>query len=268
MVTDIARQYPIPVICALLGAPPEDWELFSDWTDDILEAFGWNAASQTPTILSSWAALDAYIDDMIERRRHTMTDDLISELIRAEDDGDRLSTDELRMLVAALLMAGTDTTRLQLGGAVHVLCDHPDQWALLGRNPELAVNAVHELVRHSPITFVTLRIAIEDVELAGVKIPAGTIVVVNTGAANRDPAVCDDPDRLDISRVGARPIQTFGGGMHYCLGANLARLELAEALAVMTRRMPNARRTGPAPWKPVNALGGPISLPIEFDIDR
>jgi len=268
VVADIARQYPIPVICALLGAPPEDWELFSDWTDDILEAFGWNAASQTPTILSSWAALDAYIDDMIERRRHTMTDDLISELIRAEDDGDRLSTDELRMLVAALLMAGTDTTRLQLGGAVHVLCDHPDQWALLGRNPELAVNAVHELVRHSPITFVTLRIAIEDVELAGVKIPAGTIVVVNTGAANRDPAVCDDPDRLDISRVGARPIQTFGGGMHYCLGANLARLELAEALAVMTRRMPNARRTGPAPWKPVNALGGPISLPIEFDIDR
>ena len=268
VVTDIARQYPIPVICALLGAPPEDWELFSDWTDDILEAFGWNAASQTPTILSSWAALDAYIDDMIERRRHTMTDDLISELIRAEDDGDRLSTDELRMLVAALLMAGTDTTRLQLGGAVHVLCDHPDQWALLGRNPELAVNAVHELVRHSPITFVTLRIAIEDVELAGVKIPAGTIVVVNTGAANRDPAVCDDPDRHDISRLGSPPIQTFGGGMHYCLGANLARLELAEALAVMTRRMPNARRTGPAPWKPVNALGGPISLPIEFDIDR
>ena len=268
VVTDIARQYPIPVICALLGAPPEDWELFSDWTDDILEAFGWNAASQTPTILSSWAALDAYIDDMIERRRHTMTDDLISELIRAEDDGDRLSTDELRMLVAALLMAGTDTTRLQLGGAVHVLCDHPDQWALLGRNPELAVNAVHELVRHSPITFVTLRVAAEDVELAGVIIPAGTIVVVNTGAANRDPAVCDDPDRLDISRVGAPPIQTFGGGMHYCLGANLARLELAEALAVMTRRMPNARRTGPAPWKPVNALGGPISLPIEFDIER
>jgi cytochrome P450 len=268
VVTDIARQFPIPIICALLGAPPEDWELFSDWTDDILEAFGWNAASQTPTILASWAALDAYLDDMIARRRHTLTDDLISELIRAEDDGERLSTDELRMLVASLLMAGTDTTRLQLGGAVHVLCDHPDQWALLGRRPELAVNAVHELMRHSPITFITLRIATEDVELAGVVIPAGTIVVVNTGAANRDPAVCDDPDRLDVSRVGAPPIQTFGGGMHYCLGANLARLELAEALAVMTRRMPNPRRTGPAPWKPVTALGGPINLPIEFDTEH
>ncbi|WP_082966845.1 cytochrome P450 [Mycobacterium sp. 852002-51163_SCH5372311] len=265
VVSDIARRYPIAVICALLGAPPEDWELFSGWADDILEAFGWNAANQTPTILAAWDALDTYIDEMVARRRHALTDDLISELIRAEDDGDRLSAGELRMLVAALLLAGTDTTRLQLGAAAHVLCDHPDQWALLGRNPELAVNAVEELIRHSPITFVTLRAAVEDVDLAGVTIPAGAIVVVNTGAANRDPAVYEDPDRLDISRAGAPPIQTFGGGMHYCLGAHLARLELAEALAVMTRRMPNARRTGPAPWKPVTALGGPITVPIEFD---
>jgi cytochrome P450 len=265
VVTDIARQYPIPVICALLGAPPEDWELFSSWTDDILKAFSWNAANETSAILTAWDALDTYIDDMLAHRRHALTDDLISELIRAEDDGDRLSADELRMLVAALLLAGTDTTRLQLGAAVHVLCDHPDQWDLLGRHPELAVNAVEELIRHSPITFVTLRAAMEDVEVAGVKIAADTIVVVNTGAANRDPEVCDDPDRLDISRVGAPPIQTFGAGMHYCLGASLARLELAEALAVMTRRMPNARRTGPAPWKPLTALSGPTTLPIEFD---
>ncbi len=118
------------------------------------------------------------------------------------------------------------------------------------------------------MTFITLRTAIQDVELAGITIPAGTIVVVNTGAANRDPAVCEDPDRLDISRVGAPPIQTFGGGTHYCLGANLARLELAEALTVITRRMPNARRCGPAPWKPVNALGGPTTLPIEFDTEH
>jgi cytochrome P450 len=268
VVTDIARQYPIPVICALLGAPSEDWELISDWTDDILKAFSWDAAKETSAILTAWDALDAYIDDMLAHRRHALTDDLISELIRAEDDGDRLSASELRMLVAALLSAGTDTTRLQLGAAVHVLCDHPEQWAQLGRHPELAVNAVEELIRHSPITFVTLRAPTEDVELAGVQIPAGAIVVVNTGAANRDPAVCDEPDRLDISRVNAPPIQTFGSGMHYCLGANLARLELAEALAVMTRRMHNARRTGPAPWKPVTALGGPITLPIKFDTEQ
>lgn len=264
VVTDIARQYPIPVICAMLGAPPQDWELFSDWTDDILKAYSWNAANDMPVILDAWEALDSYIDRMVAERRHTLTDDLISKLIRTEDDGDRLRADELRMLVAALLNGGTDTTRLQLGASVHTLCDHPDQWALLGRHPELAGGAVEELIRHSPMTFVTLRTAIEDVELAGVEIPSGTLIVVNTGAANRDPAVYDDPDRLDIRRQGAPPIQTFGGGTHYCVGAHLARLELAEALTVMTRRMPGARRTGPAPWNPVNALGGPTTLPIEF----
>ena len=265
VVSDIARQYPIPIICALLGAPPQDWQLFSDWTDDIFKAFSWNAADEIPVILAAWEELDAYIDDMVAHRRHTLTDDLISELIRAEDDGDRLSADELRMLVAGLLMAGTDTTRNQLGAAVHVLCDHPDQWSLLAERPELAVNAVEETMRHSPIALGTLRTAIDDVELAGIMIPAGTLVIANTGAANRDPAVYDHPDRLDITREGAPAMQTFGAGEHYCLGANLARRELAEALAVMTRRMPHARRTGPAPWKPLSGMSGPTTLPVEFD---
>jgi cytochrome P450 len=265
VVTDIARQYPIPIICALLGAPSADWKLFSDWTDDIFKVFSWDVAAHERVVLAAWEELDGYIDDMVAQRRHTLTDDLISELIRAEDDGDRLSTDELRMLAAGLLMAGTDTTRNQLAASVHVLCDHPDQWALLGERPELAANAVEETMRHSPIAFGALRTALEDVELAGVMIPAGTLVVANTAAANRDPAAYDDPDRLDITREGAPAMQTFGAGMHYCLGANLARLELAEALAVMTRHMPNARRTGPAPWKPLTALCGPITLPIEFD---
>jgi cytochrome P450 len=265
VVNDIARQYPIPIICTLLGAPPEDWELFSDWTDEFFKAFNWNVASEVPAILAAWEALDAYVDDMVARRRQTLTDDLISELIRVEDDGDRLSADELRMLAAGLLMAGTDTTRNQLAGTVYALCDHPDQWDLLGRSPELAHNAVEETMRHSPIGFSTLRLAMEDVELAGVIIPAGTLVMANTGAANRDPAVYDDPDRLDITREAAAPMQTFGAGMHYCLGANLARLELAEALVVMSQRMPNIRRTGPAPWKPLTGLSGPTTLPVEFD---
>ena len=110
-----------------------------------------------------------------------------------------------------------------------------------------------------------MRTAVEDVELGGVVIPAGTLVIANTGAANRDPAVYDDPDRLDITREAPPAMLTFGGGAHYCLGANLARLELAEALTVMTRRMPRPRRTGPAPWKPLTAITGPTTLPIEFD---
>jgi cytochrome P450 len=265
VVADIARQYPIPIICALLGAPREDWQLFSSWVDDIMKSFGWNVAEDTPAILRAWDALDAYLEDMIARRRTALTDDLISDLIRAEDDGDRLTHDELLLLAALLLIAGTDTTRNQVAASVQVLCDYPDQWALLARHPELAPNAVEETLRHSPVALNTIRVAVEDVELAGVLIPAGTFVIANTSAANRDPAIYDDPDSLDITRDAQPAMLTFGGGVHYCLGTHLARLELAEALKIITSRMPNARLTGPAPWKPLTGISGPTTLPIEFD---
>ncbi|MDO3635418.1 cytochrome P450 [Mycolicibacterium arseniciresistens] len=265
VVADIAKKYPIPIICALLGAPPDDWELFSRLTDDIFKVFDWNVAAHESVILAAWSELDDYVDEMVAARRHCLTDDLVSELIRAEEDGDHLTPDELRMLVVGLLTAGTDTTRNQVAGSVHVLCEHPDQWALLGRRPELAAKAVEETMRHSPIVFGALRTATEDVDIAGVHIPAGTLVLANTAAANRDPAVYDDPDRLDITRNGVPAIQTFGAGTHYCLGAHLARLEIAEALTVMTQRMPGAHRTGPAPWKPLTGLSGPVTLPIAYN---
>lgn len=264
VVTDIARRYPIPIICALLGAPAADWELFSNWTDDIFKAFSWNAAAEMPAILSAWDEFDAYLDDMVAHRRQALADDLLSELIRAEDEGDRLTTDELRMLAVGLLMAGTDTTRNQLAASVDVLCDHPEQWRLLAERPEFAAKAVEETMRHSPVAAGTFRTADEDIELAGVTIPAGTMIVANTAAANRDPAVYDDPDRLDITREGSPMMQTFGGGVHYCLGAHLARLELLEALTVMPPRMPNLRRAGEAPWKPLTGLSGPSTLPVAF----
>lgn len=265
VVTDIARRYPIPIICALLGAPRGDWQLFSEWTDEIKKIFELNVANDGPDILAASAELDAYLENMIATRRDNRTEDLISELIRAEDDGDRLSHEELLMLASTLLAAGTDTTRNQLAAAVQALCAHPEQWALLAEHPELAPNAVDELMRYSPIVFGAIRKAVDDVEVAGVLIPAGTLVLANSAAANRDPAVCDEPDCLDITRQGAPAIMSFGGGVHYCLGAHLARLELIEALRVITRRMPNPTRTGPAPWKAMAGITGPISLPVEFD---
>jgi cytochrome P450 len=265
VVTDIARRYPTPIICALLGAPRQDWELFSAWTDDIKKLFDWNVANDGPAILAAWDQLDAYLEKMIAERRRTLTDDLISDLIRAEDDGDRLTHHELLMLAATLLGAGTDTTRNQLAAAVQVLCDHPEQWALLANHPELAPNAVHEVMRYCPIIFGTIRTAAEDVELGGVMIPAGTLVLASTASANRDAAVYDHPDRLDITRQDPPTMLTFGGGVHYCLGAHLARLELTEALRVITTRMPNPRRTGPAPWKAISGITGPTTLPVDFD---
>ena len=119
-------------------------------------------------------------------------------------------------------------------------------------------------MRHSPIACGTLRL-VEDADLDGHLFPAGTTVLVNTAAANRDPDVYADPDRVDITREGAPPILPFGGGVHYCLGANLARREIAEALNVPAQRLQNPRSAGPAPWKPMASLSGPKSLPIEFD---
>jgi cytochrome P450 len=270
VVSDIAYQYPTPIICALLGAPREDWQSFADWTEEIFKALNFqpDVTFDEAAIMRAWGELDAYVDDMVAARRDHLTDDLLSELIRAESDGDRLSLDELRMLVAGFLMAGTDTTRNQLSASVQVLCEHPDQWAKLRDQPELAMQAVEESMRHSPAACIVPRAAVDDVEFGGYMFPAGTLVVVNTFAANRDPAVYDDADRFDIARNDVPAILTFGGGAHYCLGANLARRELAEALTVLTRRLPAARRVGPAPWKPLLGMTGPSTLSIEFTSER
>ena len=269
VVTDIARPYPTPIICAVLGAPREDWQLFADWTEEIFKAFSFqpDAAFDEAAIMGAWRELDAYVDDMVAGRRDKLTDDLLSELIRAESDGDRLDADELRSLVAGFLMAGTDTTRNQLAASVQVLCEHPDQWEKLRNEPELAMQAVEESMRHSPSGSIVPRVATDDVEFAGYTFPAGTFVLVNTFAANRDPAIYADGDRFDIAREDAPAILTFGGGAHYCLGANLARRELAGALTVLTRRLSATHRIGPAPWKPLLGMTGPTTLPIQFTSD-
>jgi cytochrome P450 len=266
VVTEIARPYPIPIICELLGAPARDWQRFSAWADDILKMLGTTVADDQDDIMRAFDELDAYVDVMVSQRRTTLTDDLISELIRAEEEGDRLTHDELLTMAGGLLIAGTDTTRNQLAAAIDVLCDHPDQWELLAQHPELAPGAVEELVRYNPIGFGTVRVAEQDADIAGYPISAGTTVMVNTASANRDPAVFDEPERLDITRTGAPSTLTFGGGVHYCLGTNLARVELVEALTLITSRISNPRRAGDAPWKPLNGgITGPATLPIEFD---
>jgi len=270
VVTDIARPYPTPIMCALLGAPSQDWQLFADWTEEIFKAFNFqpDVNFDESAIMRAWGELDAYVDDMVAARRSHLTDDLLSELTRAESDGDTLNLDELRMLVAGFLMAGTDTTRNQLAASVQVLCDHPDQWAKLREHPELAMQAVEETMRHSPAASIVPRAATADVEFGGFLFPAGTFVFANTYAANRDPAIYRDADRFDITRTDVPAILTFGGGAHYCLGANLARRELAGALQVLTRRLTSARRAGPAPWKPLLGMTGPTTLPIEFTNER
>jgi len=268
VVADVARSYPTRVVCELFGAPPEDWPALSDWTDDIFRIFSMEVAAHEQDILDAFEAVDAYVDGLVAARREHLGDDLLSNLVRAEDAGDRLTHDEMQMLSGAVLSAGTDTTRNQLGAAVEVFCDHPEQWRLLAEQPELAARAVDEVMRYAPIILGTVRVADADVEIAGVAIPEGSFVEVVTSAANRDPAVYPDPDTFDITREGPAPQLTFGGGIHFCLGVHLAKAELAEALAIMSRRMPDLRRAGASPWKSVVGIAGPTTLPVTFSAGR
>ena len=268
VVTDIARRYPTPIICALLGAPATIGQLFSAWADDIKKLFDWNIANDGPAILAAIDQRDAYLKDMIARRRDTLTDDLISDLIRAEAEGDRLTHDELLMLAGTLLGAGTDTTRNQLAAAVQVLAITPTSGRCWRRIPTWPPTPFTNSCATAPSFSASAARPPKTSNSPGSPSPPARIVGANTASANRDPAVYHDPDQLDITRDDPPAMLTFGGGAHYCLGAHLARIELTEALRIITQRMPNPRRTQPATWKAMTGIIGPISVPLEFDTGR
>jgi cytochrome P450 len=265
-VEDVARPYPIPVICALAGAPREDWDAIGSWAEDVLRVFNFDLANDRDAITAAHEAFDRYVGALAEHRRHQPGDDLLSALLAVEEDGDRLSTDELVRLVEAILVGGSDTTRNQLALAAWTFAQHPEQWELLAEQPDLARAAVDESVRWSAPTATVVRRANEDVDLAGVTIPAGSTVVLVTEAANRDPAVHPDPDRFDITRTAEAPVLSFGSGPHYCLGASLARAELEEALTVLSRRWTDLRLDGPVSWRPLPGIQGPTELPVAFAV--
>jgi cytochrome P450 len=266
LVADLCEPYPIPIICELLGAPKSDWKLFSGWATDIFRIFNANLVEDLPLINKASEELEAYVADLIAERRKTPSDDLLSALIAAEEEGDRLSTEELVMLAEAVLMAGTDTTRNQLACSVALLVRHPDQWKRLGEEPELAAAAVEETMRVLGAVRGTGRVASEDITYRDVTFPAGTFLSISFQGANTDPDVWDDPDDFDITaeRKGG-PQMTFGWGTHYCLGASLARAELQEALPLLARRLRDLELDGDIEWKPSSfGIWGPSRLPLSF----
>ncbi|MEL6891441.1 MAG: cytochrome P450 [Actinomycetota bacterium] len=268
LVADISEPYPIPIICELLGAPDEDWRDFSRWAEAVLAIFNGTVNDELERIKQAQRELDEYTMRLIERRRDDPHDDLLSSLIAAEEEGDRLSSAELVSLVNAVIVAGTDTTRNQLSCAVAVFADHPDQWALLAEQPELAPRAVEEVMRYMGAVRGVGRFASEDIEYRGVLFPKDTFVFPSLAAANVDDGVVDgDPFVFDIRRepVRGHMQMTFGSGIHYCLGASLARAELQEALAVLAQRLPDLRVDGDVVWKPpTTAIFGADRLPITF----
>ena len=269
LATDICDPYPIPIICELLGAPKKDWQLFSRWAEDVLRIFNATASEELDVIFKAQDELGEYTRQLIADRRSRPADDLITSLIAAEEAGDKLDEAELEMMVEAVIVGGTDTTRNQLGCSIALFAEHPEQWKLLAEQPELAGKAVEETMRYFGAVRATGRFASEDIEYKGVLFPKGTLVTPSLSIANRDETVFNDANIFDITREPAgQPQMTFGSGIHYCLGAALARAEQQEALPIMAKRMKNLRIDGAVTWKPSTvAIFGPENMPISFDAE-
>jgi hypothetical protein len=260
---DFADRYPIQLICELLGVPRKDYALFGRWSNALTWVLSLEIGAHLEEVSAGFEGIGSYVEAFILERREKPEDDLVTALIQAEDGGDRLSGPELRSLIASLLFAGYDTTRNQLGIGLFVFTQFPEQWRLLGERPELAPKAVEEILRFQGTVGVAPRVAHERLEIGGYDVPAGTMVSLSTAAANHDPAVHASPERFDIT-VDREPPLTFGGGPHYCLGANLARAEMQEALAILARRMPDLRVAGDVTWRPRTGIFGPTLLPLAF----
>jgi cytochrome P450 len=261
-----AKPYPSLTIATVMGAPLEDAPKLHEWSNLIQRQFdGPSLLHERESIERACAEFYEWAGALIERRKEDPSDDLISTLIAAEQEGDRLSDVECMNLVLNVLVGGVDTTQSQLAHALRLFAANPEQWQLLAERPELAPAAVEELVRYEPITPFTARLLHEDVEYRDVTFPEGTVVMVCAFTGNRD-GVDGDADAFDITadRGDAKPL-TFGAGIHYCLGANLARGELQEALAFLPARMPGLALDGEPELGSVHGIYGLDSLPIRWN---
>jgi pimeloyl-[acyl-carrier protein] synthase len=268
VIADLAYPLPVTVICEMLGVPTDAHSGICQWSADLarsVDAIGMPTDEEVVKRgrVAQQAMLD-YFSDLIPERRQTTRDDLLSLLIAAEEQGDRLSEGELLITCILLFVAGHETTVNLIGNGLLALLNHPDELAKLRADLTLLPGAVEELLRYDSPVQRTARITNTDVELDGRKIAKGSLVVTAIGAANRDPAHFPDPDRLDITRRDNRHI-AFGFGIHFCLGAPLARLEGQIAIDTLLRRMPGLRLVTSAPeWRESSTLRGLKRLPVTF----
>jgi len=265
-----AKPYPSQVIAEVMGAPLADAPKLHHWSNWIQRQFdATSMASERDGIEQAVQEFYEYAASLLRTRRESPGDDLISKLIAAEEQGDRLSDVECINLVFNILVGGVDTSQSQLAHAIRLLAEHPEQWSLLADDPSLAGQAVEEALRYEPITPFTARILTEDVDYRDVRFPEGTIVMVCAFTGNRD--LADGGDRFDITAAdrsaGARArALTFGAGVHYCLGANLARAELQEGLAFLSQHLHGLQLDGEPVYESVSGIYGLAALPIRFSV--
>src|SRR4051794_19762467 len=261
-----AKPYPSLTIATLMGAPLSDAPRLHEWSNWIQRQFdGPSLMAERERIERACEEFYAWAGEVLAHRRQSPSDDLISTLIAARYEGDRLSGDELVNLVLNVLVGGVDTSQSQLAHGIRLFAEHPDQWALLGERPELVPQAVEEIVRYEPIVPFNGRIMLEDVVYRDVTFPKDTVVMIAAFSANRDGEGLAAPEEFDITaqRDPHKPL-TFGAGVHYCLGANLARAELQEALAFLAPRLPGLRLDGEPVYGSINGVYGLDELPVAW----
>ena len=263
-VAAVARPYPSLTIATVLGAPHQDAGRLQEWSSWVQRQFDIRAlGSNRDDIERAVIEVQDYVAALLTGRRAAPADDLISDLLAARDGegGGRLSAAECVQLVVNVLAGGIDTTSAQLAHAIRLFAGHPAQWALLASDPGLAPRAVDEVLRFEPVTPFTARICLEQVEHRGVIFPAGTIVAVCAERANREAGAGEE---FGISAARDARLLTFGAGTHYCLGANLARAELEEALAFLAPRTPDLALDGPPQLGGVEGIYGIDKLPVTW----
>jgi cytochrome P450 len=261
-----AKPYPSLVIAHVMGAPLSDAPRLHHWSNWIQRQFdATSLMTERELIEQAVAEFYEYEDGLIASRRDSPGEDLITDLITAEEQGDRLSNDELRNLILNILVGGVDTSQSQLAHAVRLLALHPDQWDELRRDPHgLALAAADEALRFEPITPFTARIMVNEVEHRGVTFPVGTIVLVSAWHANRDGV---DPDEFDITADRGRArVLTFGAGIHYCVGANLARAEMQEGLVFLAERVEKIELAGEPDFGTPSGIYGLDALPLRLTV--
>ncbi len=248
VVSGFASPLPALVIAELLGVPAEDRERFKEWSDRIIQLLDVTRSTEEHGLaVEAVSRLAGYFSELIEDRRSHRRGDLISLLIDAEEGGDALSHVELLGMCMLLLVAGHETTANLIANGFYTLLTHPDQLRLLGRRRELVPQAVEELLRFEPPVHRTARLVLEDTVLRGVRLKRGALVVAVIAAANRDPEVFANPDQLDVERR-SNPHLSFGKGIHFCLGAPLARAEANIAFNVLLDALPSPRLDGEVEW--------------------
>jgi cytochrome P450 len=269
LIEDFAFRLPVTIICDMLGIPEDHREVFYNSSRDggrLLDPVPLTPAEIEKGNAGNMMA-QMYFQQLFELRRKTPGDDLITQLLQAEEDGSKLTNEELTANIILLFGAGHETTVNLIGNGLLALHRNPDQLALLKSNPALVTNAIEEFLRYDSSVQMTGRVALEDIEdLGGKKIPKGESVLCLLGSANHDEAVYPDrPDRLDITRPNVRPL-SFGGGIHFCLGAQLARIEAEVAISTLLRRLPELKLDDAENphWRPTFVLRGLKELPASW----